>query len=256
MRTIKKLAQFSDRHLDQAALPLPPQNSEEATRRWSNLTKDGLYKQLFIEQFGLCAYTELNIQDFKSEQNSVKGAHIEHMEPKSSFPQKTFDYFNLVLSALDSEDLSKFQKQDRFGGHFKLNEFDPSLFLSPLLSDIKRFFSYSSEDGEIFPNTELDENEQIKAEYTIDLLNLNASYLKNHRKNWLQELQTEIDKLIDDNATEALTDMAECELCPYDRGYSPIHQTTSQLRKFHSASVQLFGNLGQRVLNENCPQCI
>jgi len=256
MRTVNKLVQFSDRHLEQAALPQPPKSSDEATRRWGNLTKAGLYKQLFVEQFGLCAYTELNIQDFRSEQNSVKGAHIEHIEPKSSFPQRTFDYFNLVLSALDSEDLSKFHKEDRFGGHYKLSSFDPNLFLSPLRADVNHYFSYSSEDGEIFPDLNLEGNEQAKAEYTIGLLNLNASYLKNLRKNWLQELKTEIDKLIDDNAKDALKHMAEFELCPYDREYSPIHQTTSQLRKFHSASLQLFGCLGQQVLNENCPECI
>ena len=197
MRTIKKLAQFSDRHLEQANLPLPPQTSEEATRRWGNLNKGGTYKQLFKEQFGLCAYTELNVQDFRNEQNSNKGAHIEHLEPKSSFPQKTFDYPNLVMSALDSEDLSKFDKENRFGGHHKLSDYDSNLFLSPLRNDINRFFSYSSENGEIFPNIELEDDEKVQAEYTIELLNLNASYLKNLRKNWLQELQTEIDNLID-----------------------------------------------------------
>lgn len=256
MRAIKKTSQFSDRHLDQAALPQPPQDSDEATRRWSNLTKDSLYKQLFVEQFGLCAYTELNILDFRNEQNSIKGAHIEHIEPKSSFPQKTFDYFNLALSALDSDDLTKFKKDDRFGGHHKLSDYDSSRFISPLLPNVNNYFSYSSEDGEIFPNVGLDASDQGKAEYTIDLLNLNASYLKNLRKNWLQELQTEIDKLIDAGSVDGLKHMAECELCPYDRDYAPINQATKQLRKFHSASLQLFGYLGQQVLNNNCPQCI
>ena len=256
MRIIKKLTQFSDRHLDQASLPQPPQDSDEARRRWSKLTKDSLYKQLFVEQFGLCAYTELNIQDFRTEQNSIKGAHIEHIEPKSSFPQRTFDYFNLALSALDSEDLAKFNKDNRFGGHHKLSDYDSSRFISPLLSNVNDYFSYSSEDGEIFPNLDLDKDDHTKAKYTIDLLNLNVAYLKNLRKNWLRELQAEIDKLIDTGSVDGLKHLAECELCATERGYTPINQTTNQLRNFHSASLQLFGSLGQQVLNQNCPQCI
>lgn len=247
MRTIKKI-RFSDRNLDQAALPQPPQNSDEAKRRWKNLTKSSLYEQLFVEQFGLCAYTELNIQDFREEHNSIKGAHIEHIEPKSRFPQRTFDYSNLVLSALDSEDLVKFNKGDRFGGHHKLSDYDSGQFISPLLLNVSDYFSYSSENGEIFPNVYLDINDREKAKYTIDLLNLNASYLKNLRKNWLQELQAEIDKLIDIDSVDALKNMAKCELCPYDSDNAAINRVTAQLRKFHSASLQLFGSLGQQVL--------
>lgn len=256
MRTVNKLTHFSDPHLDQAILTTPPQSSDEAIRRWSNLTKDGIYKQLFVEQLGLCAYTELNIQDFGIEQNSIKGAHIEHLAPKSRYPKKTFDYFNLVLSALDSEDLSKFQKETRFGGHYKLSRFDSALFLSPLLPDVKRYFSYSSEDGEIFPKRNLNVDDRRKAEYTIDLLNLNTFYLKNHRKNWLQELQIEIDQLIETGSVDALKYLAECELCPYKRNYNPINNRTTQLRKFHSASLQLFGDLGKQVLNDKCSKYI
>ena len=256
MRVIRKLEQFPDRHLEQAALPQPPQTSKEATKMWGNFTKDLLYKQLFIEQFGLCAYTELNIQDLRNDLNSVKGAHIEHIVPKSGFPQRTFDYYNLSLSALDDQDLSRFGKENQFGGHHKLSEFDQNLFLSPLLANVSEYFAYSSEDGEVFPNIDLSSNDKTRTEYTIGLLNLNSHSLKNLRKNWLQDLQFEIDKLIDAGSIDGLINMAECELCPYERDYAPINERTTQLRKFHSASLQLFGNLGRQVLIQNSPQCI
>tara|TARA_R110000765_G_scaffold352193_1_gene442137 strand:+ start:542 stop:1309 length:768 start_codon:yes stop_codon:yes gene_type:complete len=253
MRHIKKSTIYSERHLDKAALT-PPTNSDEAKRAWKKLNKDTLYNNLFEEQYGLCAYTELNIQDFKQTQNSFKGAHIEHVYPKSLRPAWTFNYRNLVLSALDSEDLNRFDKAKRFGGHHKLNSFDAELFLSPLLPNISNYFSFSSEDGEIFPNLTLDQDDKNKAKYTIDLLNLNAPYLKNARKNWLQELQNEINKLIEMESIEGLEQLAKCELTLYRRNYSLINRPTSQLRQFHSASLNLFNDLGKRVLAGSYPQ--
>lgn len=256
MKVIRKNRNYFNTSLDKAALPNAPASKDEARSRWTSFNKDTLFRDLFREQFGLCAYTEVNILDFQKEHDSLKGAHIEHMKPKSIFPQETFDYNNLVLSALDSQDLNLFGKDSRFGGHHKLSVYDENKFISPMDINLESIFSFSSEDGEIFPRYGLTKAEESKAKYTIELLNLNCMYLKNNRKNWLNELQVEIDKLIDIDSKEGLENLAECELCPSDRAFEPINQTLPQLRNFHSASLQLFGELGKQLLISKSPECL
>lgn len=161
------------------------------------------------------------------------GAHIEHVEPKSLIPSKTFDYTNLVLSAMSSDDLSLWGKENRFGGHAKGNEYDASLFVSPLDVDCAHYFVYLSETGEVEPSPTLSQHDNEKAVYTINLLNLNAAYLTNKRRNWLKELHDEIDKILDD--VTALENLAACEL----------GLTNHRLRRFHSAVRQAFGKIGE-----------
>lgn len=220
-----------------------PMSSEEATRRWNRFNKDALRRRLLEEQFGLCAYSELNIRAFKRENHSPVEGHIEHIEPKSINPLRTFDYHNLVISALCSEDLSLFSKEDYFGGHAKLNFYDAELFISPLERDCRRYFVYLSETGEVEPSPGLNVHETERARYTIDLLNLNAPYLRNKRRHWLQELEDDIDELLSDRA--ALLRLARRELCAHH----------GQLSAFHSASRQIFGALGEQVIQDHCPEC-
>ncbi|WP_052695919.1 retron system putative HNH endonuclease, partial [Pseudoalteromonas distincta] len=192
--------------------------------------------------------SEINIQDFQKEHSSLKGAHIEHLEPKSSTPERTFDYFNLSLSALDDQDLKKFMRDEVFGGHYKLGIYDANKFLNPCNDDIGHHFSFSTESGEVYPNIKLNSNDREKVEYTIELLNLNSSYLKNLRKNWLKEVSDEIDKLIDANSLNAIEEFAKCELLPFQRQLAHLPITTLQLRPFHNAVTQLFGRIGKKVL--------
>ena len=182
MRPITKQQSYSNRALDGEDEKGKPTSAEEATKRWHRFKKEQTFKQLLIEQFGLRSNTELNIQDFCAENQSVKGAHIEHITPKSRFYGDTFEYHNLLLSVLDDEDLIQFKKQDRFGGHFKASNYEAHLFISPLDPQCRRYFSYSTENGEIFAVPRLNEQDKAKAQYTIELLNLNVGYLKNKRK--------------------------------------------------------------------------
>lgn len=201
-------------------------NGGKQTRSW-----------LLEQQWWLCAYTEISLKNFEH------GSHLEHIEPKSRNPQRTFDYHNIVVSALHSDALHEFSKQDRFGGHFKLKEYDPGRFVSPLQPDCERYFDYLS-SGRVEPAHALNEEDKEKAQYTIDLLNLNARYLVNARRHWLEEIEYEIDKLLDD--ITALKRLAECELC----------DTTGALRQFHTAAKKRFGRLGDQVMDEFCPQCL
>lgn len=213
-----------------------PVSSRDASNRWHRYDKAVTQSCLLNEQWWLCAYTELALEGFQY------GWHIEHIEPKSINPARTFDYNNLVISALDSDSLTKFSKKDRFGGHYKQSDYDPNLFVSPLMPDSERYFDYLS-SGRVEPAQNLTPEEREKAIYTRDLLNLNAPFLVNSRRKWLMELEDEIDRLLDDDS--ALKQLAECELC----------ETNGRLREFHSAAKTLFAGLGGQVMANSCAHC-
>jgi uncharacterized protein (TIGR02646 family) len=247
MRAINKPGVFCGHLFNEQQKPAPS-NADEAKRRWKNFRKSQTHQKLLADQRDLCAYTEVSISAFAVEHSRTdyasKGSHIEHIAPKSVFHGQTFEEANLVLSVMEDKDLQFFSRTDQFGGHHKKDEYDPSLFISPTTANCRLFFNYLS-SGLIEPAQGLTQNEYLQAEYTINLLNLNAAYLKNKRKRWIEELNDEIDKLLDN--IDALENLAECELCEI---------SLMKIRHFHSAARQCFGSLGERVITNNCPNCL
>lgn len=234
MRFIRKRT-FGGGHLEQAHAN-PPQTADEATSRWSSFGhKNTVTVFLQDEQYGLCAYTELR-PDLVG-----LGTHIEHVQPKSRYPQRTFDFSHLVLCALDESDLQTRAVNDRFGGHAKLGEYDPALFVSCLQNDCPRFFAYLS-DGRVVAAANLSVNETQQAQYTIDLLNLNAPYLLVQRKNWLDELDGLIDEHLDND--NSLEDLAAIDLLP----------TSGKLSPFFSATRQRFARIADSLLRAQAPE--
>ena len=230
-----------------------PTTSDEATRRWRNFNgKTELSRQLLRQQYGLCCYTELNLTDFALEQHM--GTHVEHERPKSMFPNRTFDYGNLLLCSLTSEDLKHFPGQQQFGGHFKGSNFCAGSFVSPHQANCRDYFIYSSGSGEISPNLALPEDEQQKAQYTIDLLNLNAPFLRAERQQWLEEIEECLEPLIDSGDLQSIELLADTELTPAQRHDAKLGYTCDQLRKFHSAVRAVFGQLGEQVIQKHCPK--
>ncbi|WP_320043309.1 retron system putative HNH endonuclease [uncultured Desulfobacter sp.] len=218
-------------------VPLAAPEAEQRWRRYRRHGRKEMTRSLLLEeQWGLCAYTEVALYDFRY------GCHIEHIEPKSLNPARTFDYQNVVVSALDSDSLSQFAKADRFGGHFKGNDYDPDMFISPLMPDCHRYFEYLS-SGRVEPAQNLSVEDRSRANYTINLLNLNAPFLVNSRRRWLIEIEDEIERLLEDDS--ALRQLAECELC----------DTGGRLRGFHSAAKARFGKLGDQVMLNACGNC-
>lgn len=218
----------------------PPSTSEEAQRRWNRFNgKTLLTEVLNDEQYNLCAYTEL-----RPDEEGI-GTHIEHVKPKSKFPAATFDYKNLVLSSLESDDLAKPHHQgDHFGGHAKGSHYDRKQFLIPLIARSKRnYFLYQS-DGKVVPSPLKSKRYQRKAEHTIRLLNLNAAYLVNHRKRWIEE----VDKLIDDHLEQdmSLPHLASVDLIPVN----------NKLSRFFTATRQRFGRIAENVLKEQAPELL
>lgn len=231
MRSIIKVGN-GGRHLEKSN-DNPPTTHEEATNRWKSFRK---YKAMLVdclnyEQYGLCAYSEIRPDKVGL------GTHIEHIEPKSKNPSRTFDYRNLILSALSSDDLESRDKDDIFGGHAKLSVYDSSLFVSCLNPICSQHFVYLL-DGRVEPSKKLDQDAQNSAQYTIDLLNLNSPYLVTLRENWLDEIDALIDEHIRNN--DSLEHLAAVDLLP--RG--------EKLSEFFSATRQRFGDIAEKVIQE------
>jgi len=209
MRFIQK-TELGSNVLDRKNNQGRPTTKEEAIERWDDFGKKPVVRnKLLPQQQGLCAYTEFNIKAFRSTiASSSHGCHIEHIKPKSLFPEHTFDYDNLVISVLDDLDLQRLRQgvfvvdelpeddlshREFFAAHAKGSEYD-SLFISPLETDCQRYFRYLEENGEIVPASEPATADHERAERTIELLNLNHPYLKNQRRKRMAEVVEDIDQ--------------------------------------------------------------
>lgn len=217
----------------------PPTTPAKATSRWQSFGyKSTVSKYLQNDQYGLCAYSEIrpDIQGI--------GVHIEHIEPKSLTPIRTFDFHNLVLSALSSDDLSSMNKEDVFGGHAKLDTYDSAIFISCLDATCSEYFVYLF-NGKVEPEINLSNPDKDKALSTIDLLNLNCPYLITLRKNWIEEL----DKLIDEhiNKDMSLSYLAAVDLLP---------DGNNNLSQFFTATRQRFSGVAESLLSNDVPKLI
>lgn len=240
MRAITKKG-FGDYYLNQAH-DNPPSTDSQATSRWNGFRrhKAAVMSSLLQEQYQLCCYSELRADQ------EMLGYHIEHVEPKSLNPQRTFDYNNLAASALDSDsDLQTFKAQvhEVFGGHAKQNHYDPTRFISCHQPDCARFFAYLS-DGRVVPHHGLDAHERDQAQYTIDTLKLNSPYLVTKRRQWWDEL----DNLHQEHIKKdwSLPQLAAIDLVP----------SNNSLSRFFSITRQFFGQIAEQVLREQAPNLL
>lgn len=205
---------------------------------WSNFRKrQGTIASCLAEQFSLCAYSEIHLNDVDL------GMHLDHVKPKSKFPNDTFSHTNLLLSAIDDIGARSLVAQDVFGGHARGNRYHPVWFIHPLKPDSRRFFHYAS-DGRIEPRRGLSTRDRRRASYSIGIMNLNAPILVNRRRRRIEEIEDEVDKLLDQPM--ALQNFAMAELCP----------SGGRLRQFHSAVRSRFGAIGENVLAQHCPLCV
>jgi uncharacterized protein (TIGR02646 family) len=242
MRPILKQGQGS-RRLRQKALN-PPQTPEQATASWRAYGESQtlLREHLLPEQLGLCGYSEVD-------GNALGlGFHVEHVENKRQNPARTFDYGNLIASAFSSAEglaQAKAQGVEVFGGQASGKQgrpqpVDMAKFVSPLQRNCSQFFAYLS-DGRITSTLGLSAADEARADYTIEVLNLNSPYLVSLRKNWWAEL----DALFDDHATRgwSLPDLAAVDLLP----------NGAHLSRFFSLTRQFFGPVAEGVLQNSSP---
>ncbi|WP_288411850.1 retron system putative HNH endonuclease [uncultured Herbaspirillum sp.] len=241
MRSIQKIG-GGGYHLAQAHAN-PPQTHTQATTRWTSFGHKAAVRQsLQHEQYQLCCYSEIRADQLGH------GYHIEHVENKSQNPVRTFDYTNLAASALDStNDLGRFKQLGRatFGGHApgKQASCDMARFVTCHQPDCARFFAYLS-DGRIVPANNLTAADRDRAQYTIDLLNLNSPYLITLRQSWWDEL----DELYTQHQQQgwSLSHLVAIDLVPHQHALSP----------FFSMTRQFFGPVAETVLQQQAPSLL
>lgn len=212
----------------------PPETASAARSRWSGFrSKPMVMSRLLEDQYGLCAYSEWNAA------KEGLGFHIEHVRPKSRYPQETFAWKNLVASALTKDDLQRLRGEEVFGGHAKLRTFDEHAFISPLSQDSCHYFKYVS-DGRVVPSYDLAKDAIVRVEYTIDTLNLNCSFLVNRRR----RLWNELEGLYNDHI--------ENDWSLYDLVSIEILSSNCILPSFFSLRRQFFGSISESVLQSQC----
>lgn len=221
----------------------PPQTHGAATSRWKSFGhKPEVMELLLSEQYRLCCYSEL-----RSDQQGLS-YHIEHVENKGQQPHRTFDYTNLAASALASDsDLPALKALgvEVFGGHApgKRQSVDMQRFVSCHQADCSRFFAYLS-DGRVVPAHGLETTDQERAQYTIDLLNLNSSYLVPLRRKWWAELEVLFDEHI--TSDMSLHCLAGVDLLPRNQTLNP----------FFSLTRQFFGRIAEDVIRQEAPELL
>lgn len=154
---------------------------------WSKYTKakkDRLKKHILEqEQFKLCCYCETRV--------SMDLAHIEHIKPKSVYPNETYSYPNLLVSCEGNLLNEQQDRSKHICGHKKGRVYDEAKFLSPTLPNIADFFEFETNSGRIQATSTLSNSGREKALYTINVLNLNGynGDLAKARLNSLQALR-------------------------------------------------------------------
>ena len=73
------------------------------------------------------------------------------------------------------------------------------------------------------------------------------------RREWLQEIESLIAHYVEDGDVDAIESIAQVELTLTHRSCPFLAVHIDQLRKFHSAVRAIFGQLGERVINQECP---
>lgn len=125
-----------------------------------------LRETLISQQKQMCCYCEIKLVENTD-------AHVEHFIDKDSFPQKRFQFDNLLASCQYNDSC----------GHKKGNDYFEGM-ISPLNENCQSKFTYTG-NGKIIAVDETDKD----AENTIILLDLNCKRLVDRRKSIITTLE-------------------------------------------------------------------
>ena len=134
--------------------------------------KQALHAALLTEQGWVCCYCGRSI--------SLLDSHIEHFRPQDAREDLALDYGNLHASCIRETEPGA----PLHCGHTKGNDFDESCAISPQDTNCEHRFSYSAQDGTIYPSTMGDEC----AAYMVGLLKLDVKFLCNRRAEALKDV--------------------------------------------------------------------
>lgn len=202
------------RHITRGATPQPLQRLHDLTNddwqpSWDDLADDGprrrvVHGALLAEQGGLCCYCESPA----AQGTRTPGWHIEHLHPRSRFPDRVLDHDNLVVSCggrqtprLHAQELPP-PDREAFCGHRKGDWFDAELFVSPTDPRCECAFVFHS-NGKVSPRE--DSGFAPAARETLRRLNLDARRLRRARRDTLAALDA---VLMDDAAPLSRDELA------------------------------------------------
>ncbi|KAA6322356.1 hypothetical protein EZS27_028093 [termite gut metagenome] len=130
---------------------------------------------LIMEQDYQCGYTEMPLKK--------ENMHIDHYRKRADFPDKTFDWNNLIVALKDND----FGADYKDNG-YKIREKEYSSILNPVTDLAQSYFEYRAA-GEIVPAKELSPSEYDKAKKTIEVFNLTHRSLNNRRKKLIIDIE-------------------------------------------------------------------
>jgi uncharacterized protein (TIGR02646 family) len=157
--------------------------NEDWQPSWDNLQKPErpiVHDSLLKEQGYICCYCGMRI--------TKETSHIEHLKPRTNYPDLAIDYTNFIASCQGE---SEEPTVPIHCGHKKKYWYDKNLMVSPLETDCADFFKYTGA-GEIQPTD--DPSKKAAAEGTIDKLGLNIDKLQNMRRIAIDAILQDIDQ--------------------------------------------------------------
>lgn len=132
---------------------------------WEDISpiRQELRAHILEEQNSCCAYTEIRL-------TSNGSCHIDHYRTRHLFPEKTFDYFNMLVSC----------NSEKFGAKFKDKQIASKANYDDLINPVEERPSDYIEFA--FTGDVLAISDAPKGYKTIDLFNLNEKSLLERRK--------------------------------------------------------------------------
>jgi uncharacterized protein (TIGR02646 family) len=176
-----------------------PNNPTNSWQNFRNKNKKELKDNLLAIQNGLCAYCEIRLDD-------EIGNHLEHIEPKSKNPDKTFEYTNIVYSCITDSLTDNEDSNPESCGHAKN---DKVIEIKPTDKNCEDCFSYDL-FGRVIPSLNLSKEKEQQVKNTITTLNLNCKRLKRQRESVIKEGFKIISELLE--SEYALNDFLDLEL--------------------------------------------
>lgn len=163
--------------------------------------KTQLHNALLQEQGYICCYCQMGI--------TRENSHIEHLKPRSIYPDLALVYTNLLASC-------QRQTEPKEPCHCGIKKGKEHLMVSPLDENCAGFFRYAA-SGEMLPTDE--SNKQEAAKTTIEKLGLDIEKLRLMRSAAIDGALLAIEGLTDE---EKLLFAQGCEQLDADGRYMPF----------------------------------
>lgn len=170
--------------------------TEPRPTEWNELqnpAKEYLWNSLLREQGYVCCYCGTRLRALSKPEDKL-ASHIEHLLPRDYYPERMFDYDNLVASCQGRQKDSP-PREPRHCGSHKDNWPRPAeeiLFISPLDSTCASHFRYRA-DGHIAPA--VDSARSAAAAETIRRLHLDHPRLVAKRAVAIETVLEELTEL-------------------------------------------------------------